>query len=145
MHDRSDIATLLEQATSTGTSSPVPAVLSEAAPSLSDRRKAMLERRREHVARGNKRREENEKKRMISEERERWVRSMVQPVDVDPEFLFPRWNGSSRRSSDSGLGWMGDDDEGDADDDGEGSMEDEGLGEIVSFRHPLPFSGLTHC
>jgi hypothetical protein len=138
MHDRSDIATLLEQATSTGTSSPTPAVLSEPTPSLSDRRKAMLERRREHVSRGNKRREEDEKGRMMSEERERWVRSMVQPVDVNPEFLFPRWKGSSRRSSDSGLGWMGDEDEGDSDDDGEGDQEDEGLGQIVSFGTPYP-------
>ncbi|GFZ51039.1 hypothetical protein JCM24511_08797 [Saitozyma sp. JCM 24511] len=139
MHDRSDIATLLEQATSTGTSSPNPAVLSEPAPSLSDRRKAMLERRRENVARGTKRREENEKKRMISEERERWVRSMVQPVDVDAEFLFPRRNGSSRRSSDSGLGWMGDEDEGDSEDDVEGGQEDEGMGDISDDESMLAF------
>lgn len=141
MHDRSDIATLLEQATSTGTSSSNPAVLSEPAPSLSDRRKAMLERRRENVARGTKRREENEKKRMISEEKERWVRSMVQPVGVDADFLFPRRNGSSRRSSDSGLGWMGDEDEGDSEDDGEGGQEDEGMGDIVSFRSPPTLLG----
>jgi hypothetical protein len=141
MQDRRDVAILLEHATSTGSSTSSLSVPDDA-PSLSDRRRAMLHRRREHVAERARKLEEKEKNAKLDKERERWVREVVKMVEVDADLLLPAPKILKRRSADSGLGWMGDEEDELSDEVEDEREEDEGLADMVCSTVMTPEIGV---
>ena len=117
-----EVATLLERATSTGpSSSPMTLPSMEAPPKLSDKRQAMLQRRREHQSKMETTAEHRERTIQMRQEKERLIRDLVKVVEVDPELLLGDTRHRSRRSTNSGLEMMYED--GDPSD--EGPSEDE--------------------
>jgi hypothetical protein len=104
-------------------------------PSVSAGRQALLHRRRDRTKCRMERFEKSEAKHMVLMERERYVREKARVVDVDPELLLPPATKRSRKSADSGMGWMEDDEETEEETEDSGSeSEDEGLGDMKVSR-----------
>ena len=138
MHDRAEVASLLEHATSVGcsrSSTPNPQLPEHS--SLSVRRQAMLQRRRHILTKKFEKREEEARMKQIAVERERWLTERAKAVEVDAELLLPPpKKRADWRSNGSAIGCHGD--EKDAEDDmgDESEAEDEGIGDPNVSVHP---------
>ena len=154
MTDTEDVALFLQHATSSGSSSATPLLLTlDDQPTLSARRQAMLQRRRMHASQKVERLAEEERKSRLAIDRERWLRERARVVEVDAELLLPPTKTrSTRKSSEPCLGRMGDEDESlqDHHDDGIGDVKDDSmlvfsLSHLPSIFDILITSYRPHC
>ena len=86
MDDRKEIAVLLDHSSA---SALIPPAADPSDPSLSARRQAMLQKRRNRALDRMRRKEEDDKAKKVEHEREAWIREMAKVVEVAPDLLLP--------------------------------------------------------
>ena len=133
MSDKLDVVTLLENATSIGSSISSASRVPTDQPDKSERRQRMLHRRRQKAVTKMEGQGEEDRKSRLARSKEKWLTEWAKVVGVDAELLLPTPRSRAGRSSaDSGLGWRGDEDLPGDDEEEEDDAEDEGIGDLTA-------------